>query len=130
MRIRQAVLQGIIADAMERSPNEACGYLAGADGVIETHFPLTNVDASAEHYSLDPKEQFACVKTIRARQMALRAVYHSHPATPARPSQEDIRLSRDPALSYVIVSLAGAAANVKSFLIRNGNVEEEKLEVI
>lgn len=60
----------------------------------------------------------------------MRAVYHSHPATPARPSAEDIRLANDPSISYVIVSLAGPEADVKSFLIHNGQVSPEPLEVL
>jgi len=52
------------------------------------------------------------------------AVYHSHPATPARPSLEDLRLAHDPKMVYVIVSLMAGVAPVRAFKI-NGGVETE-----
>ena len=50
-------------------PNEACGLLAGTkenDTVTVTKvYLLTNVDASREHFSMDPKEQLAALKDAR-----------------------------------------------------------------
>jgi proteasome lid subunit RPN8/RPN11 len=120
----------VITHARQDAPIEACGYLAEKDGEAGRVFRLTNVDASPEHFSLDPKEQFAAVRQMRAEGYRLRAVYHSHPASPARPSQEDIRLAFDPSLSYVIVSLAGAQPDVRSFTIRNGVVTPEEIDVL
>jgi proteasome lid subunit RPN8/RPN11 len=58
------------------------------------------------------------------------ANYHSHPESPARPSQEDIRLAYDPGISYVIVSLVAELPDIKSFRIQNGEVEKEEIQVI
>lgn len=129
LRIRRSVLDAISDHARRALPNEACGYLAQAGGVTVRAFPLTNADASPEHFSLVPQEQFAAVRAMRAEGLSLRAVYHSHPSTPARPSAEDIRLSADPALSYVILSLAGPAPDTRSFLVRNGDVQPEELQI-
>ena len=82
------------------------------------------------HFSMDPTEQFAAVKECRNQGLKIRAVYHSHPETPARPSDEDIKLAHDPSLSYVIVSLAGADPSIKSFIIKEGVVEPEPLEIV
>ena len=79
---------------------------------------------------MDPGEQFAAIKDMRSRNLKLAAVYHSHPETPARPSQEDIRLAFDPLISYVIVSLAQPDPNVKSFKIREGNVKHEEIKPV
>ena len=57
------------------------------------------------------------------------AIYHSHPETPARPSEEDIRLALTPGVSYLIVSLAGAAPEVKSYRIESGKVHPEALSI-
>lgn len=130
MNVRNSVIKELISHARAEAPVEACGYLAGNDDLVTTTFRLKNVDASPEHFSFEPAEQFAVVRRMRAEGVRLKAVYHSHPATPARPSQEDIRLANDPSLSYVIVSLAGSAPDVKSFRIRDGQVEPETLRVI
>lgn len=104
--IPQDVIAGIREQAVAEAPNEACGYLRGADGVVTGRIRMTNVDASPEHFSLDPQEQFAALKDVRQRGEHLLAVYHSHPETPARMSDEDIRLANDPGTIYVIHSLA------------------------
>ena len=130
MNIQEDIVAKLIAHAYEAAPVECCGYLAGTEGVITQHYPLTNIDQSPEHFSFDPKEQFAAVKQARSAQLEMLAVYHSHPASPARPSQEDINLAYDPQLSYVIVSLLTSPAEVKSFKIVDAQVTPEPLEVI
>ncbi len=130
LRIKESVITAIIAHAEREAPCEACGYLAAEDGLVNRHYELTNTDKAADHFSMDPGEQFAAVKDMRARGLKYRAVYHSHPETPARPSAEDIRLAYDPDISYVIVSLAENDRAVKSFLIRRGEVTAEPVEVV
>lgn len=130
MKIHSSVLKEIISHARRDAPIEACGYLAGKDGVATRSFPLRNVDGSKEHFSFDPAEQFAAIRSIRKDGLREMAVYHSHPASPARPSQEDIRLAYDPSISYVIVSLAEENSDVKSFRIRTGKVEAEEITVV
>ncbi len=119
----------MIQHARHQAPVEACGYLAEKDGVVTALFPLRNVDASPEHFSFEPAEQFAALRQMRSAGVRMRAVYHSHPATPARPSAEDVRLANDPALSYVIVSLAAPELAVNSFIIREGPVSPEPLVI-
>jgi proteasome lid subunit RPN8/RPN11 len=129
LMLAATAVEEIIHHAREHAPIEACGYLGEKDGQIQRVVRLKNVDASPEHFSLDPKEQFAAMRQMRGEGYALRAVYHSHPASPARPSQEDIRLAFDPQLSYVIVSLAGPLPDVKSFRIRAGVAESEEIRI-
>jgi len=130
LQISKNVYNELLQHALKDAPIEACGYLAEKDGVITLHYPLTNKESSAEHFSFDPKEQFDTVRKIRAEKMKLAAVYHSHPQTPARPSQEDIRLAFDPDVSYVIVSLADGKTSVRSFRISRGSVEEEAITIV
>ena len=125
--IKRNVIEKIIAHAKQELPNEACGYLAGNDGVLTEYYALTNVDHSPEHFSFDPKEQFSAVKDARNKDLQILANYHSHPSTPARPSEEDIRLAFDPSISYFIISLADKNPDVRSFRINNGIVEKEDL---
>lgn len=121
-------LAGIVAHARAALPNEACGYLGEKDGVASRVVRLTNADASPVHFRLIPTEQFAAVRALRAEGFVLRAIYHSHPASPAVMSAEDLRLAADPGLSYVIVSLAAAEPVVKSFRV-DGEAGEERLRI-
>lgn len=129
MKILKRVLKGIIAHARADAPVEACGYLAGTEGQISDFYPLKNADGREDHFSFLPEEQFAVHKSIRQAGRQIIAVYHSHPESPAGPSAEDIRLAYDPALLYVIVSLADETPVVKGFWIREGVVREVSFNV-
>jgi [CysO sulfur-carrier protein]-S-L-cysteine hydrolase len=131
LKIPKAIHDELIAHAREGFPLEVCGLLGGLDGTVATAYRLTNTDASNEHFSMEPHEQFAAVKAMRAAGEEMLAIYHSHPETPARPSQEDIRLALTPGVSYVIISLADAeAADLRSFKIDKGVVRAEEVETI
>ncbi len=130
MKIPKAIVEAIYKHAFAEDPLEACGYLAGEDDIVTRHFPMTNMDQSETHFSFDPEEQFRVLKSSRANRLDLIAVYHSHPATPARPSAEDIRLAYDPGISYVIISLANNQKTIKSFKINNDLVTSEPIEII
>ena len=130
IKIKQRIIEQLFSHARKEMPIEACGYLAEKDGVVCRHFEMTNIDQSPEHFSLDPAEQFAVLKKTREMGLDIRGVYHSHPTTPARPSQEDIKLAYDPSVSYVIMSLLDQDITIKSFRIRDGQVDPEPLEII
>lgn len=130
LRIPQEIIDDLFNHAQDGLPEEVCGYLAGIGREVTRQFRLTNIDHSNEHFSFDPAEQFQVVREARKAGLEILGNYHSHPETPARPSQEDIRLAFDPNISYVIVSLAAEIPDVKSFRIKNGEVEKEEIQVI
>lgn len=99
----------ILAHCKEGLPNEACGLIGGMiEGdkrSIQKVYLLTNIDQSNEHFSMDPKEQLAAVKDMRANGLKLLGNFHSHPESPSRPSEEDKRLAYDSKVNYLILSL-------------------------
>lgn len=107
LTIPEDILRQMTDQARTEAPIEACGILAGRQHRIERFYRMTNVDRSTDHFMMDPAEQFSVIKDIRSQGLTLLAVYHSHPATPARPSAEDLRLALTPDVVYVIMSLAG-----------------------
>ena len=114
----------ILDQARTEAPIESCGMLAGSEGKVSKLYPMTNADAAHDHFTLTPEEQFSVVKDIRAEGLTMLAIYHSHPLTPARLSQEDIRMALTPDVAYVIVSLANEPPVVKGFIIDNDTVAE------
>ena len=114
--IKKEDYEEIIAYAKAGLPNEACGLLGGTvdgkDRKIEKVYYLTNIDASREHFSMDPKEQFEAVKDMRANGLSLIGNFHSHPESPSRPSEEDKRLAYDSSVRYLILSLMDMDAPV------------------
>ena len=127
IQINQEISNQIIEHTQKELPNEACGYLAGQDGIIVRAFEMTNIDNSPEHFSFDPAEQFKVSREVRKLGLSIIANYHSHPSTPSRPSEEDIRLAHDPDISYMIISLAEKDPVIRSFKIQHGKSETEEL---
>ncbi|MDP6542643.1 MAG: M67 family metallopeptidase [Phycisphaerae bacterium] len=124
LEIPNEIYAQMLDQARAEAPIEACGMLAGIEGKVSKLYRMTNADAACDHFMMTPEEQFAVVKDIRAEGLAMLAIYHSHPETPARASQEDIRLALTDGVIYVIVSLADETPVVKGFLIDNGSVTE------
>ena len=130
LKITREIIAEIARHGRSEAPLEACGYLAAKDGIICKCITMKNTDASTVHYAMDPAEQFAAARACRKEGTTIKAVYHSHPETGAYPSAEDIKLAYDPGLSYVIVSLAGSAPAINSFIIKRNQVIPEQIEVI
>jgi len=125
LEIPEAIFDAMIEQAKTEAPIEACGILAGRDHRVEKYYEMTNSDQSGEHFMMEPAEQFKVAKEIRAAELQMLAVYHSHPETPARPSQEDIRLALTPGVAHVIVSLQDPDRPcVKGFEIDDGQPAE------
>jgi len=131
LEIPKIIFEQMIAQVKSEAPIEACGILAGSDSRVEKLYKMTNADKRSDHFMMEPTEQFKVVKDIRTAGLEMLAIYHSHPATPARPSAEDIRLALTPEVTNVIVSLAnGDHPAVKGFLMENGNVTEVPVKIM
>jgi proteasome lid subunit RPN8/RPN11 len=130
IRVAQHIIEGIILHAKQEFPNEACGYLVGDGDYISQQYPLTNTDHSPEHFTFDPAEQFEVLRSARNHRLEILGNYHSHPSTPARPSEEDIRLAYDPKILYFILSLAENTPVLKAFRIENGQVHQVEIKTV
>ena len=129
MEIKQNVIDELIAQAQKDAPNETCGYLLGtADGTVTENYWMENIDHSPEHFSFAPKDQFAALKYSRSKGLKILANWHSHPASPSRPSQEDLRLANDPTIRYAILSLY-EGIHLNSFKIINGEVVDKEVHL-
>ena len=134
MKIKRELVKAMIEHSEELNPVESCGYLAGKDNELLKFYPMTNIDNSPEHFSFDPKEQFKVMKEARNDGLRLMSVYHSHPESPARLSEEDLRLLNDPSMVYIIVSLLEKKPDVKGYKVsKQGEditVERVNLETV
>jgi len=131
MKIPQTIIDEMLAHAREGYPNEVCGLIAGKNGLVSRIFRTTNIDESSISYMMEPAEQFRAFKEMRVEGLELLAIYHSHPTSPAYPSQTDVRLAYYPEAAYLIVSLQNVGAPaIKGFRILDGKITEEMLEFI
>lgn len=135
IKLSRSDYEKILAHAEKELPDEACGLIAGTiegdDKVIKKVYLLTNTDHSNEHFSMDPKEQLAAIKDMRANGLVPLGNWHSHPESPSRPSEEDKRLAYDSKASYMILSLMDRENPVlNSFHISGTDAQKEQLEII
>ncbi len=129
LEIPNSIFEQMVQQAQDHSPIEACGILAGRDNLVKKLYKTVNADQSPNHFMIAPQEQFKIIKDIRSTGYQMLAIYHSHPETPARPSQEDILLALTPDVIYIIISLKDTEPVMKGFLIENGNVTEIPIKI-
>lgn len=134
--LRQTDFDAILAHARACLPEEACGLIGGTideagDKHVEKVYLLENTDHSWEHFSLNPRDQLKAVKELRGLGLVPLGNWHSHPASPSRPSQEDKRLAYDSKASYLILSLMDPDGPVlRSFHIEGDQAEQEDLRYV
>lgn len=128
--ITRRLLDEIISHCREVYPKEACGILAGKNGVVQRVYKMRNIEDSGISYLMDPKEQFTVMKEIRKFGLEMTAIYHSHPDLDAYPSERDIKLAFYPDSVYIIVSLLNEEPKTKAFMIIDGVVKEVEMRVV
>ncbi len=130
IRLTKDQASELIEHSKTESPNEACGILAGKDGMLERAYKMTNKDKSARTFFMDPQEQLKVMKEIRSSGLDFIGIYHSHPETKAYPSAHDVELAYYPEVSYVIASLEDKNnPGIRSFKIVEGKITEEEVKV-
>jgi proteasome lid subunit RPN8/RPN11 len=129
-QIRSEVMASIAAHAREAQPLECCGMLLGAVGRIEESVPARNLADAPNRFLIDPRDHIAARRTARGRGLAVVGFYHSHPHTPAWPSPTDVAEATYADAVYLIVSLAGGAAEARLFRIEQGMAIEVPLVLV
>ena len=131
LEIPVSVFDQMVAQAHAAVPIESCGILAGSDNRIERLYEMTNIDNSPTHFTMDPAEQCAVVKKMPTAGLKMVAIYHSHPLTPARLSDEDMRLALTPDVAYLVLSLKDAEKPcAKVFVVDQGRTIEVPLTIV
>ena len=127
MRFRRDVLDAIVAHARAEAPYECCGLLIGSASEVEASYPVDNIRRSPVRFEVDPAGHFAAIREARSSGRAVVGAYHSHPASPAIPSETDIRDAQDPEFLHAIVSLIDPST-VRAYFIDRGTVTEVLVE--
>lgn len=124
--------EAIVAHARHDHPDEACGVVAGRDGVATRHIPMANAERSPTFYRFDSREQLRVWRELEEAGEEPLVIYHSHTATQAYPSRTDRQYASEPGAHYVLVSTRpelGERAEFRSYRIDAGEVVEEAVEI-
>lgn len=128
MIIAQRLIDELVVHAREDAPFECCGIVGCRDGeAVTVYRALNTAENPTMAYELSGTDQYAIACELEDQGLALGAIYHSHPRSPAFPSQADIRLAAYPDAVYVIIGLADAEPDVRGWRIRADRVTEALL---
>lgn len=119
----------IIANARDDLPNESCGLIAFSGDRPVKLFRGTNVLESPTRYRMADAEVVNAIEEIDRRKWRLGAIYHSHPSSPAVPSETDLDEANWPNALMLIVSLAGGEPVLRAFRIDSTNREYAEVEI-
>ncbi len=118
--LHAAAEAGIRRHARESYPYECCGALIGCNQVVSEVFALPNTteEGPRRRFLIRPVDYQAA--ELRATELGaeLLGFYHSHPDSPAQPSQYDLDHAW-PVFAYVILAVtAGKPAALTSWRLR------------
>ena len=98
-------------------PYECCGLLLGRYGdsgkTVRETYPISNAreeSAKRNRFLITPEELMRGERYAREHDLEVVGFYHSHPDSPAVPSQYDLEHAW-PTYSYIIVSTSAERAN-------------------
>lgn len=136
IELSKALQQKIFKQMEGTFPNEGGGFLLGTRSgntvsIIDV-IQIENIFESEEQYhryAMSPKNWADMEDTADARGMTLVGYYHSHPDSPAIPSEYD-RVHALPNFVYIISSvMAGEAVEMFVWLLRDDRSAFDQLEL-
>jgi proteasome lid subunit RPN8/RPN11 len=133
MRIAQSLIDEMVAHAREDLPNECCGMVGGKGDVATSVYRAENEFASPLRFGVASGDLFRITQTeMPDRDEELVAIYHSHTATPAFPSQTDVNMAEKswPDAVWIIVSLENPdEPDVKGYWLKDLEIADAELVV-
>jgi proteasome lid subunit RPN8/RPN11 len=129
MRIARQLLDEVVEHARRDAPNECCGIIAArGDEAVAVH-AMENTQASPLRFAIDGLALYTLLDELEDQGLTLGAIYHSHTRSEPRPSQTDVNFAKGwPGVEWVIVGLAGAEPEVRSYLIAGADVQQVALD--
>ena len=112
MILPRAVRDAVVAHARDAAPRECCGLLVGSPNTIASAIRARNLAENPDRFLIDPADHIKARRDARASGLDVVGFYHSHPHSAAAPSATDLAEAAYPDHLYVIVGLAGEAAEV------------------
>lgn len=131
MRFPRQLLDEIGAHALEDAPNECCGLIGGIDGEPTSVYRARNSFESPMRFEIHPLDMQKIYEQMDERGEEMLASYHSHPRSPAEPSQTDINIARNTLAgdTWMICSLQSGDPVSRLWRIGPDEVSEIELAV-
>jgi proteasome lid subunit RPN8/RPN11 len=118
--LKSSIREQILHECIQKKPNEACGFVWGSAHSsfiqVEAFKPVPNcaVNPSVQ-FSMDPAFMIPLLMSRSENGLDIVGILHSHPTTPAIPSQEDLLSLWHKIPSHWIVSLQHPTACIAAY---------------
>ena len=119
--LKADALAAMVAHAREAAPAECCGLLLGRDDSVLEAVRARNLSGVSTRFVVDPGDHIGARRLARGRGLDVIGFYHSHPRSPAVPSETDVAEASYPDHLYAILSLATDPPDVALFRLASGN---------
>ncbi len=137
VHMEECARDSITRHAESGYPNEICGILLGkeVDGrrVIMNSMPIENsfeTDEQYHRFRITPQAMLAAERLAGRDRMDVLGVYHSHPNSPARPSEYDRDHAAWTAWTYVIISVIdGNPADLRAWKLEDDRSAFSEIEL-
>lgn len=138
LKIPLSCLEKIKKQSEEGYPFEICGFLIGKNNYVENIREVSeifqvenrNKERAKDRFDISPKDYMNVEEYADSKGFQIVGIYHSHPDHPDIPSKTDLMYALED-LSYIIVSVKrGVADNYRSWYLKDGEFEEEQVELI
>jgi proteasome lid subunit RPN8/RPN11 len=120
-KIRARVIADVVCHAREAAPRECCGLLLGDEGGVGEAVQTRNSSPDPARFVIDPVDHITRRREARARGLAVRGFYHSHPRSAAVPSVTDREEAAYPGHLYLIIGLASDPPDLGLYQFDAGN---------
>jgi len=127
--------KGMNEDAINRFPDECCGFFFGQEApdgrrIITDWLSAKNAKTGdkTRRFEIAAQDYMRAEEYAMQNELLLLGIYHSHPKHPAVPSEHD-RLAAQPYFSYVIISVTQEGKTTfRSWRLNDeSQFEEEKI---
>ena len=121
----------ILHQAQSSPDAEICGLITAKAGRPLRCIPVPNIsDQPQQLFAMDPSRQIDALRSMREQGEELFGIYHSHPHSPAQPSDRDLQQVGYPDALYIIVSLnTRGVLEMRGFRLREGKAVQVQLEI-
>jgi proteasome lid subunit RPN8/RPN11 len=119
--LKPQVIDAVVAHARAARPAECCGMLLGSGSLIEEAKGARNISTRpTARFVVDPRDHLDAIRDGRRRGLDVVGFYHSHPCSPAEPSETDLAEATYFDHLYLIVSLASDPPEIRLFRLDHG----------
>ena len=131
LQLPAAQLQALERHLRSVWPEEGCGLLAGEAGLVKQVLPVENTLHSQTRFVMAGGPMVTAMLNILNAGWQLCAIYHSHPAGPARLSPTDLAQLTYPETVQLVVSLAQPEApQLGAFWVASNGIEAVPIQIV